>query len=72
MERKLGEDVANTAPATCVPLDLFGVFERKLWVSNLQKQQNQVEMKCLVCLQFKSINLKQLLALCQFSFVPLL
>lgn len=49
MERKLGEDVANTAPATCVPLDLFGVFERKLWVSNLQKQENRVEMKWNVC-----------------------
>lgn len=49
MERKLGEDVANTAPATCVPLDLLGVFERKLWVSNLQKQENRVEMKCLDC-----------------------
>lgn len=64
--------MANTAPATCVPLDLFGVFERKLWDSKLQKQENRVEMKCLVCLQFKSINLKQLLALCQFSFVPVL
>lgn len=72
MERKLKEDVANTAPATCVPLDLFGVFERKLWVSNLQKQENRGEMKCLVCKQFKSINLKQLLAVCQFSFVPVL
>lgn len=55
MERKLEEDVANTAPATCVPLDLFGVFERKLWDSNLQKQE-----------KFQSINLKQLCALSVF------